>query len=175
MPSARTALAVALVTVALALQLTLFSRLPLPGATPDLAAARRRRRSALAYGPAPGWSAVSRPAWPLDLVPPADHDGRPVGAGPALVGYLAGLAGDAGRALGVRAAGGRRGSPRGGAVLLYAGLGALIGGPDASPGRRRARVLPTAVLYDVRAGAVRRARCRSRWRAGPSAEQLVRR
>ena len=80
-----------LVVVALALQVTLLSRLPLPGATPDLVllvvvATRARRRPR------------RRPAHRLrgragpDLVPPADHEVGRWALVLTVVGYLAGLA-----------------------------------------------------------------------------------
>ena len=137
----------------------MLSRLPLPGATPDLlllvvvgAGARLRARRRPGRGFGAGLAA--------DLVPPADHA---VGRW-ALVLSRHRLPRRAGArrapALGVRAAGGRRGRRRAASVLLYAGLGALMDDPNVTWAAVRA-LLPTAVLYDVVLSAVRRPRRRS--------------
>ena len=146
MPSARTALAVALVAVALALQVTLFSRLPLPGATPDVLLLVVVAL-ALAYGPGFGLVCGFAAGLAADLVPPSDHEAGRWALVLTLVGYLAGLGRDSSRRsafvpLVVVAAAG------GGAVLLYAALGALMDDPNISWAGVRS-VLPTAILYDV--------------------------
>jgi rod shape-determining protein MreD len=145
-PSARAALAVALVTVALALQVTLLSRLPLPGATPDLLLLVVVGL-ALAYGPEFGLVCGFAAGLAADLVPPADHEVGRWALVLTLVGFLAGLGRDGSRRsavvpLVVVAVAG------GGAVLLYAGLGALMEDPNITWTAVRA-LLPTAILYDV--------------------------
>ena len=137
MPSARTALAVALVTVALALQVTLFSRLPLPGATPDVLLLVVVAL-ALAYGPGFGLVCGFAAGLAADLVPPADHEVGRWALVLTLVGYLAGLGRDSSRRsafvpLVVVAVAG------GGAVLLYAGSRCPDGRPEHLLGRRPLR------------------------------------
>ncbi len=146
MPSARVVLAVALVTVALALQVTLLSRLPLPGATPDLLLLVVVSL-ALAHGSGFGLACGFAAGLAADLVPPADHEVGRWALVLTLVGYLAGLARAETRRsafvpLVVVAVAG------GGSVLLYAGLGALMDDPNITWQAVRA-VLPTAVVYDV--------------------------
>ena len=146
MPSARAVLAVVLVTVALALQVTLMSRLPLPGATPDLLLLVVVSL-ALAHGPGFGLACGFAAGLAADLVPPADHEVGRWALVLTLVGYLAGLARAETRRsafvplLVVAVAGA-------GSVLLYAGLGALMDDPNVTWQAVRA-LLPTAVVYDV--------------------------
>jgi rod shape-determining protein MreD len=146
MPPARIAVAAALVIVALAVQVTMLARLPLPGATPDLLLVTV---VALALAHGPGFGLVTGFAAGLasDLVPPADH---PVGRWAfalTLVGYLAGLAKPEIRRsafvplIVVSVAGAA-------SVLLYAALGALTDDIHVT-WRAVSEVLPTAVLYDV--------------------------
>lgn len=146
MPSVRVLLAVVLVTVALAVQLTLMSRLPLPGATPDLVLLVVVAL-ALAYGPGFGLVCGFFAGLALDLVPPADHEVGRWALVLTVVGYLAGLAHNETRrsafvplvVVAVAAAS---------SVLLYAGLGALLDDPNITWGAVQA-LLPTVVVYDV--------------------------
>ncbi len=146
MPPARVLLAALLVLVALAVQVTLLSRLPLPGATPDLVLLVVVSL-ALAHGPGFGLGVGFAAGLAADLVPPADHEVGRWALVLTLIGYLAGAArGETRRSafvpLAVVAAAGA------GSVLLYAGLGALMDDPNITAGAV-VDLLPTAVLYDV--------------------------
>ena len=146
MPSARVVLAALLIAVALALQVTLLSRLPLPGATPDLLLLVVVSL-ALAHGPGFGLVCGFAAGLATDLVPPADHEVGRWALVLTLVGYLAGLARAETRRSAVvplvvvAVAGGA-------SVLLYAGLGALMDDPNVTWPAVRS-LLPTAVVYDL--------------------------
>jgi rod shape-determining protein MreD len=145
-PPARVALAVVLVTVAVALQVTLFSRLPLPGASPDVVLVTVIAL-ALAHGPGFGLASGFGAGLLVDLVPPADHEIGRWALVLALLGYAAGLAWQETRrsaflpVLIVAVASGL-------SVLLYAGLGALISEPQVT-WVAVSELVPTAVLYAV--------------------------
>ena len=146
MSYSRVAVAVALVVVALALQVTLLSRLPLPGATPDLVLLVVVGL-ALSHGPRFGLVLGFCAGLASDLVPPADHEIGRWAFVLTLVGYLAGATRDETRRsafapLAVVAAAGA------GSVLLYAGMGALMDDTNVT-WAAVTRLLPTAVLYDV--------------------------
>lgn len=146
MGAGRSVVGVVLVVVALAVQVTLLSRLPLPGATPDLVllvvvglALSQGQTFGLVLGFAAGLAS--------DLVPPADHEIGRWAFVLTVVGYAAGAARDQTRRsvfvpLAVVAGAGA------GSVLLYAGLGALLDDAHVT-WAAVARLLPTAVLYDV--------------------------
>ena len=142
----RTAVALVLVTVALALQVTVLSRLPLPGATPDLVLLVVVGL-ALSHGPAYGLVLGFGAGLASDLVPPADHEIGRWAFVLTVVGYLAGAARDDTRRsafvpLAVVAGAGA------GSILLYAGLGALMDDTSVT-WAAVSRLLPTAVVYDV--------------------------
>ena len=146
MPPGRVLLAGALLVAALALQLSVLSRLPLPGATPDLLLLVVVAL-ALAHGPGFGLVAGFAAGLASDLVPPADHTVGRWAFVLTLIGYLAGLAkGETRRSafvplavVAVAAAA---------SVLLYAGLGALMNDTHVT-WLAVSEILPTAVLYDV--------------------------
>lgn len=146
MPSARVVLAVTLVAAALALQVTLLSRLGLPGASPDLVLLVVVAL-ALRHGPEFGLVTGFGAGLAADLVPPADHEVGRWALVLTLIGYLAGTARRESRrsafvpllVVGAAAAG---------SVVLYAGLGALMADPNVTWPVVTA-LLPTAVLYDV--------------------------
>ena len=146
MPTTRAALAAVLVVVALAFQVTLFSRLPLPGATADLVLLVVVAL-ALSYGPGFGLVCGFAAGLAADVVPPADHEVGRWALVLTVIGYLAGLArGETRRSafvplLVVGAAGA-------GSVLLYAGLGAVMDDPSVTWLAVR-DLLPTAAIYDV--------------------------
>lgn len=146
MPPARIAVAVALLVVALAVQVTMLARLPLPGATPDLVLVTVVAL-ALAYGPAYGLVAGFAAGLATDLVPPADGVIGRWAFVLTLVGYLAGLARLEIRRsafvplIVVSAAGAV-------SVLLFALLAAAAGDEHVTRGVAFGLV-PTAVLYDV--------------------------
>jgi rod shape-determining protein MreD len=146
MPASRVVLAVALLAVALAAQVTLMSRLPLPGATPDLLLLVVVAL-AMAHGPGFGLVCGFGAGLATDLVPPADHEVGRWALVLTLVGYLAGMARDQTRRsafvpIAVVAVAG------GGSVLAYAGLGALMDDPNVTWAAVR-DLLPTAAVYDV--------------------------
>jgi rod shape-determining protein MreD len=142
----RVALTAVLVVVAIALQVTFLSRLPLPGATPDLVLLVVVA-TALSGGPTVGLLTGFAAGLALDLVPPADHEVGRWAFVLTVVGYLSGLARAESRRsafvpLVVVAAAAV------GSVLLYAGLGALLDDPNVT-WSAVTRLLPTAVVYDV--------------------------
>jgi rod shape-determining protein MreD len=145
-PPGRVLFAAMLLVFALAVQLTVLARLPLPGATPDLVLLAVVSL-ALANGPGFGLVAGFASGLASDLVPPADHAVGRWALVLTLVGYCAGLArGETRRSafvplfvVAVSAAA---------SVLLYAALGALLGDPHVT-WSAVSGVLPTAVLYDV--------------------------
>jgi rod shape-determining protein MreD len=145
-PAGRVVLAVLLLVAALAVQVTVLARLPLPGATPDLVLLAVVSL-ALAHGPGFGLVAGFAAGLASDLVPPADHAVGRWALVLTVVGYFAGLAqGETRRSafvplfvVAVSAAA---------SVLLYAGLGALIDDPHIT-WPAVTEILPTAVLYDV--------------------------
>ncbi|HEX6935741.1 MAG TPA: rod shape-determining protein MreD [Actinomycetes bacterium] len=146
MPYTRVAVAAMLVAVALAVQVTLLSRLPLPGATPDLVLLVVVGL-ALGFGPGFGLGVGFGAGLASDLVPPADHEIGRWAFVLTLIGYLAGLAQAETRRsafvpLAVVAA------AAAGSVLLYAGLGAVMDDANVT-WSAVTRLLPTAVLYDV--------------------------
>ena len=142
----RLLLAAVLVAAALAVQLTLLTRLPLPGATPDLVLLVVVGL-ALAIGPTFGLVTGFGAGLAVDLVPPADHEIGRWALVLTVIGYLAGLAQAETRRsalvpLAVVA------FAAAGSVLLYAGLGALMADPSVT-WVAVSGLLPTAVAYDV--------------------------
>jgi rod shape-determining protein MreD len=125
MPWRQIILVGALVLTAVIVELTLLSRLGLPGATPDLVVVTVVA-IALALGPVPGAVAGFAAGLLLDLAPPADT----VLGGSALVylaiGYVTGLVIDP-RDRTVPILVGLVGLAAGAAVLLTAGLEAVLG------------------------------------------------
>lgn len=142
----RLVLAAAVVVSALVLQVGVLGRLPLPGATPDVVLLGVVALS-LVYGPMFGAGTGFAAGLALDLVPPADHAVGRWALVLTLVGYLCGQAQDEVErsalvpflVVGAAAAA---------STLAYALLGVVMG--DARVGWTLvARVLPTAVLYDL--------------------------
>ena len=146
MPASRAALAVAVMIAAVVIQVTLLSRLPLPGATPDLVLVSVVAL-ALAHGPGFGLTTGFGAGLALDLVPPADHEIGRWALVLALLGYAAGMARVETRrsavvpVLVVAVAAGA-------SVLLYAGFGALIVDAPVT-WVAVSELVPTAVLYGV--------------------------
>ncbi|MFD4029304.1 rod shape-determining protein MreD [Streptomyces sp. NPDC058637] len=144
----RTLLAVALVVVALVVQVSVLARLQLPGATPDLLLLVVLGL-AFVYGPVSGALIGFGAGLLADLAPPADHAAGRYALVLCLIGYLAGLA---------RPENGRLKSAFApmsvvvaaaiGSTLLYAGVGALVG-DTAARHVGLGSLLFTAVVYDL--------------------------
>ncbi|MGN6332815.1 MAG: rod shape-determining protein MreD [Motilibacteraceae bacterium] len=142
----RLVLAVAVVVSALVLQVGVLGRLSLPGATPDVVLLGVVSL-ALVYGSTFGAVTGFAAGLALDLVPPADHAAGRWALVLTLVGYLCGQA---------RAEVERSalvpflvvGAAAGAGTLLYALLGVVMGDARVT-WLLVARVLPTAVLYDL--------------------------
>jgi rod shape-determining protein MreD len=142
----RALLATAVVGTALVLQSVVVNRLPLPGGRPEIAIVCVIA-FALAGGPAYGAVIGFCVGLAADVLPPADHTLGRLALAYAVVGYLAGLVEDAEErsvlgtvllvALGT-----------GVAIILYAGMGALLGDPRIT-GSAVARSLAFTVIYDV--------------------------
>jgi rod shape-determining protein MreD len=142
----RVVLVVALLVSALILQVTVLTRLPLPGATPDLVLVVVVGL-ALRWGPLFGLSTGFAAGLMLDLVPPADGTVGQWALVLTIVGYLSGLARDeaersafvAPLAVAFAAVA---------ATLGYAGIGFILGDVRVTGGAL-ARTLPAEVLYDL--------------------------
>jgi rod shape-determining protein MreD len=144
----RTLLSVALVVVALVIQVSVLARLQLPGATPDLMLLVVLGL-AFVYGHVSGALIGFGAGLLADLAPPADHAAGRYALVLCVIGYLAGLAKpENGRlksaftpmAFVVAAAIG--------STLLYAGVGALVG-DTAARHVGLGSLLFTAVVYDL--------------------------
>lgn len=144
---ARIPLAAFLVFLAIVLQVTVVTRLPLPGvAVPDLTLLVVASL-AVRMGPLPGCVIGFCAGLLADVVPPAFHTIGQYALVYCVVGYLVGLAKDeiadsallSSFAVALGALGG---------TLLYTALGALFGDPRLT-GDALTRVLPVSVLYDV--------------------------
>ncbi|MFF8956012.1 rod shape-determining protein MreD [Streptomyces sp. NPDC014894] len=144
----RTLLSTALVVVALVLQVSVLSRLQLPGAVPDLLLLTVLGL-ALVYGHLAGAFIGFGAGLLADLAPPADHAAGRYALVLCLIGYLAGLA---------RPENGKLKSATGpmlvvvaaaiGSTLLYAGVGALVG-DTAARHVGLGNLLFTAAVYDL--------------------------
>jgi rod shape-determining protein MreD len=142
----RAVLATAVVGTALVLQSVVVNPLPLPGGHPEIAIVCVIA-FALAGGPAYGAVVGFAVGLAADVLPPADHTLGRLALAYAVVGYLAGLVEDAEErsvvmtvllvALGT-----------GVAIILYAGMGALLG-DERITGAAVGRSLAATVIYDV--------------------------
>lgn len=136
----------ALLVTALVLQVTVFSRIPLPGATPDLVLVVVVAL-AVAYGPGLGSMAGFAAGLAADLMPPADSAVGRWALVLGLVGYVAGTASTRMRrspllpVLMVAAASAL-------SVVGYAATAVIARNSGASWGVVN-RLIPTAVLYAV--------------------------
>src|SRR5882757_9511507 len=144
----RMLLSATLVVVALVIQVTVLSRLQLPGAVPDLMLLVVLAL-AFVYGHVSGALIGFCAGLLADLAPPADHAAGRYALVLCVIGYLAGLArpenGQIRSALGpmfvvVAAAVG--------STLLYAGVGALVG-DNAARHVGLVNLLVTAAIYDL--------------------------
>ena len=142
----RVLLTAVLLGTAVVLQTVVLSRIPLPGATPDLVL-RVVVSLALVHGSTIGCVVGFAAGLLLDVVPPADGQVGQWALVLALVGWFSGRAADAaeGSAL-VPVFVVAMASM--GAVLGYAGVGFALSDPRVT-GTSVLDALPTAVLYDV--------------------------
>lgn len=147
MSGRRKLLVAALAAVALILQVTVVTRVPLPGGVaPDLVLVVVVAL-ALVNGPLPGAITGFATGLAVDLVPPADHAIGRYALVLCLVGYLCGLVVDdlessanlAFLTMGTGVVGG---------ALLYVGVGAILGDPRVT-WPALSRVLPVSLLYDL--------------------------
>jgi len=143
---ARVLLAAALVLAALAVQVTMLSRLPLPGATPDLVLVVVVAL-ALAHGPDFGLLTGFLAGLATDLVPPAEHEVGRWAFVLTVVGYLAGLAQAESRRSAVVPLAVVAGAAAA-SVLSYAGLAAVLADAAVS-WPAVGRLLSSAVAYDL--------------------------
>lgn len=146
-PTTRSFTTVAVIAVALVLQVSVANRLPLPGAvTPDLVLLVVVAL-ALVNGSLTGVMIGFLAGIAADIIPPADHTIGRYALVYCLIGYLCGLASNEMSHstlvpfLAV-AAGALAGT------MLYAGMGMILGDPR-STWEIVARVVPVQVLYDV--------------------------
>lgn len=146
MPYTRVLIAAVLLIIAVVVQVTMLSRLPLPGATPDLVLLVVVAL-ALGHGSTFGLAAGFAAGFTVDLVPPADHEIGRWALVLTVVGYLAGMAqGESRRSVFVPLAVVAVAAL--GSVLIYAGLGALMADTSVTWAAVN-RLLPSAVAYDV--------------------------
>lgn len=144
--SRRALLPVVVVVTALLLQVDAVNRLRLPGGHPDLLLVALVSL-ALVGGPSYGAVVGFFAGLTADVMPPADHTIGRLAFVYAIVGYLAGLLEDAEErsvlaAVGIVAAGSAV------AVLLFAGVGSLLGDPRIG-WSSVAHVLVATAIYDV--------------------------
>ena len=146
MTTGRSVLVAVLLAVAAVLQTVVLSRIPLPGATPDLVLLVIVS-VALTQGATTGCIVGFAGGLLLDVVPPADGQVGRWAFVLALVGWFAGRAEDAAASsalvpvvvVGLSSAG---------AVLGYAAVGFVLNDPRVDAAAL-VRALPTAVLYNV--------------------------
>jgi rod shape-determining protein MreD len=146
MTGSRVSLFVALIVTAILAQVTIVNRIPLPAARPDLALLVVVS-CALVEGPLRGAIVGFAAGLTADLVPPADHTIGRLALAFAVVGYVAGMLED-GEERSVAGTIVIVGLATAGAVLTYAGVGAIVG-DERVTWDSLARGLPVAVLYDV--------------------------
>ncbi|HEU5033381.1 MAG TPA: rod shape-determining protein MreD [Mycobacteriales bacterium] len=139
-------LVVAVAFTALLLQASLIARLPLPGGWPDLPLLCVLA-FALCGGPLHGAIVGFGVGLAADVLPPADHTIGRLALAFAVAGYVAGLVEDAEeRSVVTTMVLVAFGSAV--AVLVFAGVGALVGDPRVT-GTAVAHSLAATVLYDV--------------------------
>lgn len=142
----RSLLAVAVVLTALLVQAVVVNRLPLPGSGPDLPVLIV---VAFALGSGPSYGVVLGFLTGLaaDVLPPADHTLGRLALAYAVVGYLAGLVEDV-EERSVLTTVAVVAVASGAAVVLYAGVGGLVGDQRITAGTV-AHSLVSTVIYDV--------------------------
>lgn len=142
----RQLLAAAVVVTALLVQADIVNRLPLPGGRPDLAALVV---IALALVGGPMYGAVLGFAVGLaaDVLPPADHTLGRLALAYAVIGYVSGLVEDV-EERSVMTTIAVVASASAATVVLFAGVGALLGDPRITVSAI-AHSLVATVIYDV--------------------------
>lgn len=146
MRGSRAALLTAVIVTALLLQVSLFDRLPLPGAHPDLLLVTVVAAGFVA-GPVGGALTGFAAGLLADLAPPADHTAGRLALVLLLVGYGAGLIEDAPRRSVLTPIAVVAGSAIGSGLLL-AVVGAVLADPRVT-WPAVARAVSIRVLYDV--------------------------
>jgi rod shape-determining protein MreD len=139
-------LATAVVLTALMLQTGVLNRLPLPGSGPDLPIVCVVAL-ALVGGPSYGAILGFCAGLAADVLPPADHTLGRLALAYAVVGYLAGLVEDV-EERSVLTTVAVVAIASGVAVILFAGIGALVG-DDRITAAAVSRSLGSTVIYDV--------------------------
>ena len=142
----RSLLATAVVLTALLLQAVVVNRLPLPGYGPDLAVLIVVA-FALVAGPTYGVMLGFATGLAADLLPPADHTLGRLALTYAVVGYLAGLVEDI-EERSVLTTVAMVAIASGVAVILFAGIGGLVGDHRVTASTV-AHSLASTVIYDV--------------------------
>jgi rod shape-determining protein MreD len=142
----RALLATAVVLTALVLQAVVVNRLHLPGGHPDLPVLCVVA-FALAGGPTYGTVLGFCVGLAADVLPPADHTLGRLALAYAVVGYLAGLVEDV-EERSVLTTVAMVAFASAAAVILFAGVGALLGDSRITAGAV-ARSLASTVIYDV--------------------------
>lgn len=142
----RSLLAVAVVLTALLLQGVVVNRLPLPGSGPDLPVLVVVA-FALGAGPTYGVLVGFLTGLAADVLPPADHTLGRLALAYAVVGYLAGLVEDV-EERSVLTTVAMVAIASGAAVILYAGVGGLVGDHRITA-TAVAHSLASTVIYDV--------------------------
>lgn len=144
----RILLSVALVVVALVLQVSVLARLHLPGAVPDLMLLVVLAL-AITYGHVGGALVGFGAGLLADFAPPADHAAGRYALVLCVIGYAAGLARpDTGQVRSASLPLFVVGAAAIGSTLLYAGVGALVG-DTAARHVGLGELLFTALLYDL--------------------------
>ena len=142
----RSMLAVAVVMTALLVQAVVVNRMPLPGSGPDLAVLIVVA-FALGSGPTYGVVIGFLTGLAADVLPPADHTLGRLALAYAVVGYLAGLVEDV-EERSVLTTVAVVAVASGVAVILYAGVGGLVGDQRITASAV-AHSLVSTVIYDV--------------------------
>ena len=142
----RNLLTVAVVLTALLVQAVVVNRLPLPGTGPDLTVLVVVA-FALVSGPTYGVILGFLAGLAADVLPPADHTLGRLALAYAVVGYLAGLVEDV-EERSVLTTVAVVAMASGAAVILYAGVGGLVGDHRVTA-NAVAHSLASTVIYDV--------------------------
>jgi rod shape-determining protein MreD len=136
-----------LIVVGLVVQVSVFARLGLPGAVPDLLLLVVISL-AMTYGPTPGCVIGFAAGLCADLAPPADHAAGRYAFVLCLAGYFAGLFASRGTRRSILTPIAVVAVAAAATTVLYAGVGALVG-DTAAREVGLTKLMLTAVLYDT--------------------------